>query len=619
MVRPPCYDTLPLTVTQKNPIPGDPIRFIDVIELLPTARALHLQVIGCEQVTASATVTGPFTVLASPVVSAAASGFGITELLVWVLFTPGNAGTNANGTLTVNIAETSDSFVVPIVATVISNPSVGTSLVLDQSGSMSSPSGVFGKNRMDILHDSAPLFITLLDPDDGVGVVRFATDATAVTPIVDAGPMIGGAGRLAASTAINGTATDPAGLTAIGDGLESAALQLNAVLGQYDHSATIVFTDGHETADKTIAAAASSVNSRVFAIGLGTADQLNPGALSDIANGTGGYVLLTGNPGPDDQLLLQKYFAQVLAGVTNSVIVVDPTGFVPLGDKAIEKFLLTDADIKADILLLGQFVSVLDVTVIAPDGTVLTAGSGLDEVIENAYRVLRVIPSKVLSPPSAAGVWQVVLTVNRDALEQWLVNLREWLAQMENLDRTEVFLRGLEIAIKSYGIPYTLSVQARSSLRMDVSLSQSSRLPGSTGRLRATLTDSGIPLDHSAVVAAKITDPTGAVSYSRLIRVEPGVYRADIPTTVSGVYQILTSAVGVDLRGTPFTREELRTLAVWARGNEQPPIVINPGGQHFDPCDFLNCLLSNDGIRRFLAQHEIDSDSIRKCVEAACH
>ena len=71
------------------------------------------------------------------------------------------------------------------------------------------------------------------------------------------------------------------------------------------------------------------MNSRVFAIGLGTADQLNPGALSDIANGTGGYLLLTGNPGVDDQLLLQKYFAQVLAGATNAAIVVDPAGFVP--------------------------------------------------------------------------------------------------------------------------------------------------------------------------------------------------------------------------------------------------------------------------------------------------
>ena len=214
-------------------------------------------------------------------------------------------------------------------------------MVLDTSGSMSAASGLPGKDRMAILHDSAPLFVALLDADDGVGVVRFDTDATPVTPVPDAGPMIGGAGRLAAASAITTTATNPFGLTAIGDGLEAAAAQLLAVAGDYDSTATIVFTDGNETADKTIAMAAASINSRVFAIGLGTPDQLNPGALSDIANGTGGYLLLTGNPGIDDQLLLQKYFAQVLAGATNAVIVVDPDGFVPAGGKAVIPFDLT--------------------------------------------------------------------------------------------------------------------------------------------------------------------------------------------------------------------------------------------------------------------------------------
>jgi hypothetical protein len=49
---------------------------------------------------------------------------------------------------------------------------------------------------------------------------------------------------------------------------------------------------------------------------------LNAGALSDIANGTGDYLLLAGNKAStghrqqciDDQLL--KHFAQVLAGAT---------------------------------------------------------------------------------------------------------------------------------------------------------------------------------------------------------------------------------------------------------------------------------------------------------------
>jgi hypothetical protein len=52
---------------------------------------------------------------------------------------------------------------------------------------------------------------------------------------------------------------------------------------------------------------------------------------------------------------------------------------------------------------------------------------------------------------------------------------------------------------------WAVTVQARSALRLDVTLSQGSRLPGTPGRLRATLTDSGIPLAASAALHAVVT------------------------------------------------------------------------------------------------------------------
>ena len=620
VVAPPCYDTLPVSVEQVAPTPGDSIRFVDVVELLPTARALRLRVRGCQDVTVTSTVTGPFSLLASSVTAPHTGSFAEQDLLVWVLFTPGAAGTVANGTLTAT-ASTGEVFTVAITATVVPNPSVGTSLVLDRSGSMSDPSGLPGKDRMAVLHDAAPLFVSLLDPTDGVGVVRFDTDAAEATPVADAGPMIGGLGRLNASTAINGTTTNLAGMTAIGDGLEAAAAQLAVAAANYDSTATIVFTDGHETADKTIAAAASSVNSRVFAIGLGTADQLNPGALSDIANGTGGYLLLTGNTGVDDQLLLQKYFAQVLAGATNAAIVVDPDGFVPLGDKVVVPFLLTDADIRADVLVLGEMVGALQVEIVAPDGTSLTAGNGAEEVLGDAYRVLRVVPSAVLNPPSAAGTWKVVLSVDGQGLDAVLGRLRERLSQMENKERAAQILRQVEIGLKTHGVPYTVSVHARSALMLRAELTQQSRLPGTPARVRATLTDSSVPLDHSTVVVARVTDPAGATQLVPMPRIGDGVYEALVPTTLSGVYPVLVSAVGRDLRGTPFTREELRSLAVWARGDEPPPVVIDPngdGGTHLDTCTLLLCLLKDKGVRGFLERQEIDADALGRCVKRAC-
>ncbi|HSO70873.1 MAG TPA: tyrosinase family protein [Arachnia sp.] len=620
VVRPPCYDTLPLSVEQVAPAPSAALSFVDVVEQLPTARALRLRVRGCGTVTAAASVTAPFTVLSASVASPETEGFGVTDLLVWVLYTPGTAGTADTGTLTVTVSPTGQEFTVPITATVVPNPSVGTSLVLDTSGSMSLPSGLPSKDRMGVLHDSAPLFVALLDPTDGVGVVRFDTDAAPVTAVVDAGPTIGGAGRLAALNAISTTATNLAGMTAIGDGLEAAAAQLAPVAAGYDSTATIVFTDGNETAERTIEQAAASVNSRVFAIGLGTADQLNPGALSDIANGTGGYLLLTGNPGVDDQLLLQKYFAQVLAGATNAAIVVDPAGVVPVGGKVIVPFDLTDADIRTDVLLLGELTAVLRVEIIAPDGTSLTAGAGADEVLGDAFRVLRVVPADVLpAPAGAAGQWQAVLTVDDRDLKNRLARLRKQLSQTEGGD--QVFKRILT-AVDTHGVPFTLSVQARSALRMTAALSQQSRLPGHPGRLEVTLTDSGVPLSGSAAVHAGVTSPTGTASTVTLAEAEQGLYRGEIPTSVSGVYRVLVKASGADLRGTRFTREELRTLAVWARGDDSPPVVTHPGTgagtSGIDVCGLLLCLLRDDNIRDLLKRHEVDPDVITGCVKRAC-
>ena len=52
----------------------------------------------------------------------------------------------------------------------------------------------------------------------------------------------------------------------------------------------------------------------MFAIALGTADQIQPSALMELTNGTGGYLLLTGAIGADDLFRLSKYYLQMLAG-----------------------------------------------------------------------------------------------------------------------------------------------------------------------------------------------------------------------------------------------------------------------------------------------------------------
>src|SRR5262249_60182706 len=99
----------------------------------------------------------------------------------------------------------------------------------------------------------------------------------------------------------------------------------------YDVNTIVVFTDGEETAAKYISDVQNLINERVFAIGLGTLQEVNPVALNSLVNNSGGYLLMTDALGPNDTLRLAKYFVQILAGVTNVEIVIDPDGLLPPG------------------------------------------------------------------------------------------------------------------------------------------------------------------------------------------------------------------------------------------------------------------------------------------------
>jgi hypothetical protein len=608
VVTPPCYDTLPLTVTQVAPAPGDPIRFLDVYAGEETARALRLRVRGCAQVTCNASVSGDaaFTLLAPSVTTPEPSAFQTYDALVWVLFAPGAAGSTASGTLQVDVPETGDSFTVPIEANVIPKPTVAASLVLDRSGSMDLPSGVASQTRLEVLKSAAPLFVHLLDDADGIGVVRFDTDAAPAPPadtVAVAGSQIAGAGRNDALQAISAHATEPLGLTAIGDGVEAASVQLAAAAG-FDALATVVFTDGHETAAKYIDDVTDLITGSVFAIGLGTGDQLNPGALDDLVSDTGGYLLLTGNAGPDDQILLKKYFAQILAGVTNAVIVVDPDGFVPVGGEAVVPYDLTAADSRSDVIVLSPAANLLTVSLEAPSGDPVDGSSGADLVLTPEYQTLRLaLPSPAVSGPTA-GTWRAHLKVDRR-------RLRTLIAQLTKRKDTAALAR-----LQAHGIPFTLTVQARSSLRLAVTLAQPSRRPGSSATVTATLTESGIPLGKRATVRADVVAPDTTSTTLTLAEVEDGVYRGTVATLASGVYRVLVRAEGWSLRGERFTRQELRTLGVWSRGDERPMRPDDRAG--LDLCDLVACVLDDKGLVTLARKHDIDVERLRRCVERHC-
>lgn len=551
------------------------ITFNDVPAGVTTSRAAVFSVQTCSAVdlniTSGPSVTsgpGSFGVaLAAPPLPTASSD-AEREARIWISFTGTNPGDVTQGTMKVHCPQTGTDFVIPIAANTIAQPKIAAVMVLDKSGSMNDPSGIPGQRRIDVLHAAAPSFVALLPDPDGVGVVSFDTDASLVDSVQD-----GSAGRAAATTAIANHTTNINGLTAIGDGVELAHNTLAPLTG-YDNKATVVFTDGQETAAKYISDVASLIDERVFAIGLGTVQEVNPVALNSLVNNTGGYLLMTDALGPNDIFRLAKYFVQILAGVTNAEIVVDPEGQLPPGLEVKIPFDLNETDYGSDAIVLSPFPQVFSFELETPDGARIT--SALTGVIGASfmtgaqlsfYRMN--LPLVVNGSGAHAGRWYVVLKINEIGWKTYLTELRRQDTPAATL------------ASAALGVPYSVIVHARSSLAMGAYLTQPSHEPGTVLRLRATLNEIGLPVEKRAAVNAEVKRPDGSQISVPLPEVEPGVFEAVTPAPLAGIYPVRFRAAGKTLRGRPFTREQLRTGMAWRGGDNPPP--------HGNPCDDSWC------------------------------
>jgi len=587
-----------IAISQDTPV----INFNDVPAGVTTSRAAVFSVQTCSAVSLSTTppmvTSGPgsFNLAMAPPALLAAPTNDERDMLVWVSFQGTNPGDVTTGTMTVHCVETGQDFVIPIHANTIAQPKVASVMVLDKSGSMDDPSGIPGKKRIDVLHAAAPGFPQLLPDQDGIGIVSFDTDAFPVMPVTAAG----GGGIAAANAAIAAHTTNLLGLTAIGDGVELAHNTLTPLAG-YDSKAIVVFTDGEETASKYIADVMGLINDRVFAIGLGTVQEVNPVALSQLVNNTGGYLLLTDALGPNDTFRLAKYFVQILAGVTNADIVVDPEGSLPPGVEARIPFDLNEADYRSDAILLSPAPWAFNFQLETPTGVRIDHNAlggvvGVEFAADPQLHFYRsTLPVVVKGTGAHQGRWHVVLKVTDAEWKEYLSSIRNAAGAAPSA---------------SAGVPYSVVVHARSSLNMGAFLTQNSYELGATFHLRAVLTEIGLPVNHRAKVSAVVKRPDGTSVALAMPETDPGVFEAAMLAPLAGVYLVRFLAKGTTLRGFPFTREETRTGIVWRGGDDQPPHT-RPGT---DFCDVLKCLAADPGIQRWLKEHQIDIARFEKCV-----
>jgi IgA Peptidase M64/von Willebrand factor type A domain len=596
--------------------PSLAVTFNDVPEGTTTVRAARFEVDSCVGVTFQSTLapSAPFSLESPAVLAASPSGAAPWSAYFWYRYTAGAPGTINNSTARILCVETGETFEFTLTANSVARPRIAVQLVFDQSGSMLDVTDE-GRRKEQVLRDSARAFIDLMYDDNGVGINAYDHDPHPVMDVAEALAPGDGGGRDAAYGHIAAYAANPSGATAIGDGIELAKAKLDAAAG-YDQKAMVVLTDGQETAAKYISEVAGSViNEKVFAIGLGEPSQIQPSALNALANGTGAYLVMTGNIGADDTFLLQKYYLQILAGVNNNEIVLDPDGFVPPGQTVRIPFEVNEADIEITGVILTLAPWVLRFALETPDGSIIDEAfsqgdpSVLFRRSQQTVFIRTSLPVLAGGNPAHAGRWHLLLKVDDKYFKKYISGLR---------DRPEELQSAL-----AHGIKYSANVYAYSNLRMRARVSQTGFAPGAGLTLRAELTEYGVPFAGRAHVTIDMTRPGGAMETIVPALVSPGVFEAARTASADGLYTFRFKARGKTRRDIPFTREHVATASVWHGSDRDPPGGGTPGGggPGSGPGDFgilLECLFCTDVMSRELRERlekaGLDIEKLRKCV-----
>lgn len=514
-------------------------------------------------------------------------------------------------------AAPSDEFVigtwtVSLVANVVTRPRTAVALTLDRSGSMSLQAGG-GLRRFDLLEGAVQVVSDIMRDTDALGLVYYDHNVVRRMNIT---AMTAAGGHAQVTAALADPALEPAGgSTAIGSGMIEAADvltdEMSAPGTPYSRFAMLVMTDGNENVTPyanapAVTSAVASFSSDVYAIGLGREGEVSDATLGAIAN----YMLITGDMSADErEFRMTKYFVQILAGITNMAIVVDPPAQLTFGAEHRVEFDLATADMEADVIALSPLAFLVDMKLEAPDGSVLEPSStGPNSIfrrnLKDLFYRLR-LPALPARPDGThGGRWTAVLSLSRD-------RVKELAGQLENFPE-------LREKLRSGVIPYALTVQTYSNLALDVRVEQTGLLAGAKLQLFATLRQYQAPLARSGRVRVEITDPDRSVVHVELREYVPGKFRGDFQTTVTGVYQCRFLASGRTLEGDGFTREQTRTAAVYRR--PPAPATATDGDRDSEGviCQLLDCLLRDPGVRALLKRQEVEADHLHECLREAC-
>ena len=597
-------------------------------------------------------------------------GSSVATARLWVIYRTG-AAPSAIPTQNVTVREpvSGQTWHISIDANTIARKTTAVALVLDRSGSMGEDRGD-GQSKHASLQQAAETFVDVMLEGDGVGLVRYDDNAQVVQPVMLLGD--GGLSDLNRGNTIDlirGNSFDPAGATSIGDGIFEGRNILDSA-GAFDVKALTVLTDGVENRDRYISDVAGSINELTYAIGLGTPQNTSAAALQNISGNNGGFLLITGAIDTDKRFLLQKYFLQILAGVSNAEIVLDPDGQLVPGAVHRIPFQLTDADNGVDVILLSPFVHSIDFRLQTPTGLILEPWRALGEPAmryvlgkEVSYYRL-VLPTQLVAGRfDQGGTWHVLLTIGKprtkpsegsdDGVDLSILRglhaspatraraqrtaeipgeLQRQFALAQSFSSGRAAVEAADGAAERAAssrrtLPYSVIVHSYSSVSLRAEMQQGGYEPGALMKVQASLTQSGLPLEGSATVWAELTRPDGTSTTLGFLATEPGQFAADFVASSAGIYRLRVRARGQTRRGLPFTRERSLTAAVWRGGDHDADTSTGhgrrPNGGRDRLCELLECLLARGSViepelEKRLRAAGLDIDALRKCLSGHC-
>lgn len=315
-----------------------------------------------------------------------------------------------------------------------------------------------------------------------------------------------------------------------------------------ENKALIVLTDGHENAPDYIADVMGSVAAPVYAIGMGTASAIEPASLTSLTTSTGGYVVLTDEMDDSTRYKVAKYFVQMLAAISGSSLVLDPSGFLRPGAPIEIPFEICRQDRSFDAILMIEGSRFIDFELITPSGHRLAGGEsgGRARVFlgRRSSRFHVQLPLGDVGKADHAGTWRALLTVSKDGYER-------------NVEEHDLFRRP-----GAHGLPFLLMVRSESNLKASCRVDATGEAPGSIVNLRTIITDCSQAVD-GAVVRAHIRWPDGGETELPLSSRGRGLYEESFTATQAGVYECLIRAQGRSGQGDLFSREETRTVHIW--------------------------------------------------------